>query len=627
MFKKNLLIGQVSFFLLFFLIVISCKQSASDKTLPDNDSQDSLSIATLFARTKINKDSADIYIKQAEEIVHANNTVKSRAIYLSLLGKEMIYAGRLSSADSIADEGLKLPYDASELRFKGKFYNIKGNVAGLKKNVYQSIEFYLNAEKLFETAGDSAALAGIYSNVANAYFSLKDYVSVNKYATKAYRLLPSVKEPGISSNIITTYAFSLNKTGKSNEAMSLVKQADSLADATGNKMAKIAATIGLATVYFTLKNYDSAKYYYAKCIMQSTELGIKHFELMSNMGLLGLYEEEENDQEIIKLAAPTIALAEQLHNTDVLHTAKRISGRAFGKQGNYEKAYNLLNQSYMLYDSVAGIENQKNINELMVKYDTEKKGKEILNKNLLLAKQEAQLRSRQMIILGLILGLAILFTVYFYVQRLNRERLMRLEIEKQKKIGDAYMHGEQKERTRLAFEIHDGIASMLTGISYKLRAEHADKEEVLGLLGSLHEDTRRISHSLMPIDFEKKGFVDAVQQLCKKMTTKQTEVVFFSGTANILLEAQKSLLLYRLIQEIINNALKYAQCKSIFVRIGNNDGKVDISVEDDGIGISEELTENGFVSIRERVRLLGAHLSVESRMKEGTTIKISYSYE
>ena len=422
--KKMLYLG-------IFLCVImqACKQDTHQESSIKTENTDSLAIAQLFSKTKTNKDSSAIFIQQAHDISMANPSVKLQAIYLALLGKEMIYGNQLDSANHIADKGLQLEYAKNDFSLKGRFYNIKGNVAGFKKNVYQSIEYYIDAEKVYQTSGDSAALAGIYSNIANSYFSLKDYLSAHLYAGKAYQLLPYVKEANITSNIMTTYALSLNKVGKNQEALTIVQKADSLADATQNKMGKIAATIGLAEVHKSNTNFDSAFFYYKKCIDQSKEIGIKHFELVSRMGLLSLYEELGRTAAIISLSDSTILLANQMQNVDVLHTAKRITGKAYGRQGQYQKGFQLLNESYTLYDSVAGIVNQKNINELLVKYDAEKKEKEILNQNLLLAEQKVQLRNRQATILGLVSGLAILCLIIFYVRRLNRERLIRLDIE------------------------------------------------------------------------------------------------------------------------------------------------------------------------------------------------------
>lgn len=611
------------------ICIVACNPVERKSNVPkEPDSEDSAKIAALFARTKTSKDSAIYFIQQAKAIADRHKTSKYRSIYLVLLGKELIMSGQLDSANSIADMGLQLVYDGADLNFNGKFYNLKGQVQGLKKNPYQSIDYYLKAEKIFVTTADSGLLGGIYSNIANTYFGLKDYKTANRFAARAYALKHTVKEAVYKANIITTYALSLNKIQDTKKALVIEKEADSLATVTNNVMVKLAAKIGFAEIYKTARQFDTAIKYYDECIAISRKTGVKHFELLSKVGLMSLYEETGRTHDIIASADSTLILAKALNNTDILHTTKRIIGRAFAQQNDFKNGFLLLNESYNLYDSTAGIENQKNINELLVKYDAEKKEKEILNQKLLLAKQEAQLRDRQIIILGLFLGLTILLTVYFYARKLNRERLIRLEIEKQKKVSDAYIHGEQRERTRLAFEIHDGIASMLTGITYKLRADDADKEEVIELLTGLHEDTRRISHRLMPIDFEQKSFSEAIQGLCEKMTTRKVEVVFSAHAQNICLSTQRSLLLYRVIQELINNALKYAHCKTIFVRLGSNtNNMLEITVEDDGTGIAGDVIEKGFISIKERIKSLTASMTIESVMQEGTTIKISCESE
>lgn len=608
-----------------FIGIAACNPASRERGVSnDVASVDSAKIAALFAHTKTNKDSAIYLIRQAKAIADEHKNSKSQSVYLVLLGKEMIMSGQLDSANSIADTGLQIVYHTADSVFRGKFYNLKGQVQGLKKNPYESIDYYLKAEKVFVAAGDSGSLGGIYNNIANTYFGLKDYKMANQFAARAYALKGLAKDATFKANIVTTYALSLNKIQDTRRAMVVEKEADSLATVTGNVMAKLAATIGFAEIYKTARQFDTAIRYYKSCIALSRSTGLKHYELVSNVGLMSLYEETGQPQNILSMADSTLLLAGALHNTDILHTTKRIIGRAFARQNDFRQGFELLNESYNLYDSTAGIENQKNINDILVKYDAEKKEGEILAQKLLLAKKETQLRNRQLIILGLFLGLTLVLLVYFYTRRLNRERLVRLEIEKQKNIGEAYIHGEQKERTRLAFEIHDGIASMLTGITYKLRAPNADKGEVIGLLTGLHEDTRRISHSLMPIDFEQKNFAEALQSLCDKMSTRDTEVVFMSKAKNTQLDTTKSLLLYRVVQELINNSLKHAQCKSVFVRIENTKpDTLDITVEDDGIGISESAFEKGFTSIRERIKSLGASFVVESVMQEGVTIKIS----
>lgn len=620
--KKNAIL-LISLLLAFVTFLGSCNNTPMPVSATREQlSNDSTAIVSLFKASKANKDAADLYKKQAATLAQQSKNINTQSVYLALLSKDYFQAGQLNGADSIADKGLQLAYNGDTVQ-KGKFYNIKGSIAGLKKNIYQSIEYYLLAEKIYAKAGDNAALAGIYSNIANSYFSLKDYSSAHTNAAKAYSLLPNVKDPNIAANITVSYALSLNKVGRNKEALPIIMKADSLADATQNKMAKLAATIGFAEVYKAEYDLDTAATYYQKCIELSKAAGVKHFELMSLIGLMSLNEEKGNDREVLRLSDTTFHLAQQLQNTDVLHTAKRIAGKAFGKSGQYRQGFELLSQSYALYDSVAGIENQKNINELLVKYDAEKKEKEILSQKLQLAGQKEDLRNRLVVIGSLLAAVFVLFLVIFYGRRINKEKLNRAEAEKQKKVGDAYIYGEQKERTRLAYEIHDGIASMLTGISYKLRGEDAQKEEILDLLSALHEDTRRISHSLMPVDFERKSLEAVIESLCEKMSTRETEVLFSSSAKVVSLNVAQSLLLYRVIQELINNALKYAQCKSIFVRISDRQQLLDITIEDDGIGIAQNVMDSGFSSIKQRMASLQGTMTIDTTPNEGTTIKIT----
>jgi len=169
------------------LSINACRQTLVQDADANVHANDSIKLTALFNNRKLNKDSADLYLVEAQKI--AGKSARNEALYLGFLGKELIMSGQLDSANFIADKGLAIDLAYKWRALKGKFYNIKGNVSGFKKNVYQSIDYYLQAAKIYESAGDSASLAGIYSNIANAYFSLKDYPGARRYATLAYNLV------------------------------------------------------------------------------------------------------------------------------------------------------------------------------------------------------------------------------------------------------------------------------------------------------------------------------------------------------------------------------------------------------------------------------------------------------
>ncbi|MBA3679715.1 MAG: hypothetical protein H0W73_00780 [Bacteroidetes bacterium] len=611
---------------LMVCICFKCNPSKKEINRDQKTTDDSAIIVNLFTKARIKKDSINFFIKQAENIAANNKSITCKAVFLALYSREFIYKGELDSARYIAEKGLQLNYDPTNISLKGKFYNLKGQTEGLSKNIYSSIDNYLQAETYFITGKDSVSLAGVYSNIANSYFSLKDYKTAYLFATKAYKLKNTIKENHIKANVIITYAISLIKSNRNKKALLVIKEGDSLATATNNIMAKLATTIGFAEVYKSLHNYDTAIYYYNSCIALSKKVGIKHYELMSRVGLICINEELKNHKQIIDKADSLLSLANEINNIDVLHTSKRIIGRAYAAQSNLQKGYKYLNESYNLYDSVAGVENQKNINEILVKYDTGKKENEILNQKLLLVEQSNSLRKRQLLIAFLLVCLATLLILIWYAKKVNREKLKRDELERQRIITNAFLVGEEKERKRISFELHDGIAGTITGLILKLQDKASKKEELVSVLQQLHEDSRRISHNLMPIDFEKQTIVSAVENLCYKTSSSKVDISFLCLEKIIDLNQQKSTLLYRIIQELINNALKHSKCKSIFVSIKLENKILKTTVQDDGIGITTTTFENGLRSVKERLAALNGNITFTSTENNGTTIIISNDY-
>ncbi|MNU48416.1 Signal transduction histidine-protein kinase/phosphatase DegS [compost metagenome] len=605
-----------------FIALTSCTPNhVNEKPISSQNSIDSAQIVDYYNRATLSADSNQYYREKARKIAVKNGSTNCKATRLFLEGKAYLYVGKLDSVDAIANEGLSMHYQSNEKGFRGKFYNLKGNTMGYRRNLYASLEYYVKAERIFRSVNDLSSLAGIYNNIANNYFSLKDYHTALEYASKAYQLVGKVQEARIKANILSTYAITLNKTNQPKKALFIEAKADSIANSTNDVLAKLAATIGYAEIYKTDNQFDSAHLYYNKCIEFSKKSGIKHFELMGQIGLLSIYEEQSNFQKIIENSDSILLLAQELNNLDVIHTSKRIIGKAYAAKGEYKKAFTFFNESYNLYSQTAGVENQRNINELRLKYESEKKEKKILKQNYQLAKQQKEIGEKQALIGMLLLLLLIAVLVLFFARKLARNKQAILTLQTNQKIAESMIRGEEKERTRIAFEIHDGIAATVAGISYKLGAD-TDKKEVIELLKGLQEDSRKIAHNLMPIDFDKVDLIEAVELFSNRISTPLTEIIVLSHPMKLEFSAAKSHLIYRVLQELIGNALTHASCKSIFVKFELLNDELIIQVEDDGLGMNKSQIESGLKSVKERVSVLQGKVTIQSSEKSGTTVKI-----
>lgn len=249
------------------------------------------------------------------------------------------------------------------------------------------------------------------------------------------------------------------------------------------------------------------------------------------------------------------------------------------------------------------------------------------------------------IVTVLVMSGTIIVFVVFYQKRMIKEQLKRqaLEFDYQQKMMQAELESQETERRRLAADLHDSIGGMLstirvglTTISKSLPDPQAIDQTKL-MLDDTITSVRRISRDLMPSTLEKFGFLHAIKELCERFQgTSKISISFSEEGEPIALEPQRELMVFRIVQELLNNAVKHAQASSIKVVISNN-GQLTVSVEDNGVGFdAEEYKKDklngkglGLFNIENRARLLGGVLNFEKGTPKGskTTLTLPLTNE
>ncbi|MBN2893403.1 MAG: HAMP domain-containing protein [Bacteroidales bacterium] len=216
-----------------------------------------------------------------------------------------------------------------------------------------------------------------------------------------------------------------------------------------------------------------------------------------------------------------------------------------------------------------------------------------------------------------------------------KEQTERIEYEQV--IRTTYViDGQEAERQRLSRELHDGLAQYILAI--KLKLEHAlsvggEKqkqliEETRNLFAETIKEIRNISNNLMPSVLSKYGIVKALENLATTVNSDTKLNFIFSHNLNDdTLNQKTQIYIYRIIQEALNNTLKYAEANNFFVNFADENNVLFIRIEDDGKGfdISQKYfrTGNGLANIRERVNLLSGKIEIDSAPNKGFLIKIS----
>lgn len=200
------------------------------------------------------------------------------------------------------------------------------------------------------------------------------------------------------------------------------------------------------------------------------------------------------------------------------------------------------------------------------------------------------------------------------------------------------MKGEEKERTRLARDLHDGLGGMLSGIKYSLNAmkgnlvmtpeNHQAFERSMDMLDSSIREMRRVAHNMMPEALVKFGLDTALKDFCNDINQSGTLHINYQsiGLENIEVEQTTSITIYRIVQELVNNTMKHAAAKSAIVQVSKTDNAISITVEDDGKGFNTLVLEGtkgiGWSNIQSRVEYLKGKLDVQSAPGKGTSVHI-----
>lgn len=207
--------------------------------------------------------------------------------------------------------------------------------------------------------------------------------------------------------------------------------------------------------------------------------------------------------------------------------------------------------------------------------------------------------------------------------------LDRLEGER-RESGRRALAAQEAERKRIARELHDEVGQTLTAVA--LRAERAagdptEQSEALAeiaeiLLRSL-DDVHRIGRDLRPEALDDLGLVNALIALCSRIHRQGGLRVRRDLEWRLpALSAEVELVIYRVAQEALTNALRHAQATEVKVSLKHLGRQVELLVSDDGRGLPVEATERGLTGMQERARLIGAELEVQSVPDRGTEVAL-----
>ncbi|MDR6781828.1 two-component system NarL family sensor kinase [Pedobacter africanus] len=291
---------------------------------------------------------------------------------------------------------------------------------------------------------------------------------------------------------------------------------------------------------------------------------------------------------------------------------------------HWSKAYSKLN------DSIHASRLEERLSEMEIKYRNAENQQKIVQLEAENERAVLYSKNTRLVILSLVIAITLLLVLAafgFYYYR-NRSRLM---------TTNAMLEGEERERERVARELHDGLGGMLAGVKIKLSAWGASQVDkggnfefnrIVSELDNSVKELRHISRNLMPESLLRFGLETALKDLCESVMTEPKYIDFQSFQIQSSLPLKTQLNVYRIVQELLNNAIRHSGASHIIIQCSQNQETFFITVEDNGKGFEVDLNVRadvkglGLANVKKRVDFMKGRLQVESVIGSGTTIHI-----
>lgn len=558
-------------------------------------------------------DSALYYYKESLKLFEEINHVKGIADVSNNLGILYCNLGDFEQGLRFYNKSLKLFIDSNDRLGQakvaiglGNFYSYEEqDFEEARKNYFQSLAIYSKSDDPLK----DQRIMSLYNNLGNVYSKvhpgnkLYNLDSGQYYYRKAHAINKSIFQDSVDFG-----GYFLN-------------------------MAQVMESI----------NVDSAMAYYDRSI-KIFEAIENDFKIASVYLTRGHFYMKRDTKKAIADNLLAFDISSKQGYWDFIRGSTRNLTELYAKK-NTDSAFHFLKIQMQFKDSIYYNSKINAIENLRISYESQSKDQQLkLNEATILIKTTEN--RTLMLTLFIVAGCAIV-VILFNQKRLKAQKNLRQkdqelrekdqELHQQQvdqmvrdqelKSINAMLEGEEKERKRIAEDLHDRVGSMLSAM--KLQTDTSDTK-LTTLLDETVDEVRRISHNLETKVLNKFGLIAALEDLADKI--KGSEKINFDLQYLDLterLENKVEINAYRIVQELISNALKHSRATEIVTQVNRIEDQLVITVEDDGVGfnslaVKESSSGMGLRNVMSRAHELNGHFNVDSGKGQGTMITVEF---
>lgn len=563
----------ISFCLLSSLLYSQNDWSIQLKNI-DAITNDSIALNSLQVLAQKNKSNLKALLNINLKIITRANLIQKYSLATSI-GNESALLANKNNLDSL------------EAVFH-KYIGVTNYYMDRKK---AAIPFFEKSLEIAEKNNYWELEASCNNNIGAAFTDIQEYEKAEPYLLKSIEIM---KEHGKANTIVTLRSYRV-----------------------------------LARMYSESAREKKAEPIYLNLIEKSKELKdtallcdnlIFYSEILARHGELN---------KAVKMSGEALAFRRKQKSIHDLQGALNIHAINLALIGRHKEAYTLEEERALLMRTIFAKDLEKEISEIEVKYKTAQLQQE---------KELAELKTKKQKQIYLLSIVGILFLsaggIYVWNQRKKAKHLSQLA-EADKIRFKEVIEAEEKERSRIAQELHDGLGQLLStarlnvaGLEDSVSTEDkAGIERSLKIIDDACVEVRSISHNMMPSALIRLGLIPAINEVVNNVNSAKGIKIDFTTNVESSLGKSLDITIYRVVQEILNNMIRHAKATNIKIDIEKAGYDLKIEMKDNGVGFNTEELKNsngiGWKNIFSRISMLDGDIKLESELQKGTIVFIN----
>lgn len=569
---------------------------------------------------------------------------KGLSLFIFYKASALDILGRGRESIPIFEEGLQLAQSRGDKKSIADFSSNIGTAYYILGDQEKALQNFLSAYAIYKELSLQENLSKVLNNIGIIYRTQGKHERAEEIYRESLAIKQGLKDTLGMAASYQNLAAVMSTSNREPEMIGYLQQALAIYEQKGRSVDAAGCYALLSQIYFNLGKLKETKDALANAKAAYDQK--PSIEYSSNVyRMLGSVAEQEKNYpqaEVYFLEAAKWArqFGQQERLWDILNELSKTQQQ----QGKSSAAYLSLREAFSIRDTVTEKNRLRLMEEMQTKFDVAQKDNNLKINQLDLKQRTLE---RNWLIAGAVF-LGLLSVLIFFGLRsrirankkiaaqesvLQKQQIVQLEQEGKLSTMNAMIEGQEKERSRIAADLHDGLGGLLTSVKShfnSLPTPHAELDlfqKTNRLIDDACGEVRRISHNMMPRALSLSGLSGALEDLAQDLEKQGVRCnLELIGLDKAPLDATQSVTIYRIIQELSNNVVKHAQADHLLLQLIRRDDTLTIIAEDNGKGfdVQQALSQKGMglSSIASRVKFLQGTIAWDSVLGEGTMVSI-----